>query len=70
MTTALAYLLISVAFLFVAGVGTFLLIVISIHRVDRARRLTSAPRTCLDAATRRVLGAPGCAPASRRHEEH
>ncbi len=45
------------AILVIAAAGVFLAIVVSIHRVDRSKRLTEEPHTFLDAATRRVLGA-------------
>jgi hypothetical protein len=66
---AVISVLLAVAFLLGAGAGIFLLVIINIHRVDRAKSLHHAPRTHLDAATRRLLGASGCTPAIRRKED-
>jgi hypothetical protein len=44
------------AFLTGAAVGAFFLVVIGVHKGDRARRLSDAPCTPLAALTRRVLG--------------
>lgn len=66
---AIVSILVVVVLLFGAGAGIFLMIVINIHKVDRSKRLTDDPRTYLDAATRRVLGATGCMPAIRRREK-
>jgi hypothetical protein len=65
---AVAAIVIAGAIVFGAGTGVFLMIVISIHKVDRAKGLTSDPRTPVDAATRRILGAGGHVP-SRHHDE-
>ena len=43
-------------FLAGAAIGFIAIIVIGIHREDRAKTLTNAPRTQAEAATRRVLG--------------
>jgi hypothetical protein len=56
MTGLIAFLAVG-ALLVIVAAGTFLAIVVSIHRVDRSKRLTEEPRTFLDAATRRFLGA-------------
>jgi hypothetical protein len=45
-----------VTFLSGAVVGVLLLLVVGIHRGDRTRRLADAPRTHIEAVTRRVLG--------------
>jgi hypothetical protein len=44
------------AFLTGAAIGAFLLMIIGVHKGDRARHLSDAPETPLDALTRRVLG--------------
>ena len=44
------------AFLTGTAVGAFFLVVIGVHKGDRARRLSDAPGTPLDALTRRLLG--------------
>ncbi len=43
---------------FLSGVvlGLFALLIVGIHRADRARPLADGPRTHLEAVTRRVLG--------------
>jgi hypothetical protein len=51
----LAIVIIS-TFLSGAVVGVLALLVVGIHRGDRARRLAEAPRTYVEAVTRRVLG--------------
>jgi len=56
MTAIISFLAVG-AVLVVSIAVTFLVIVVNIHRVDRSKRLTEEPRTFLDAATRRVLGA-------------
>jgi hypothetical protein len=56
------------AIVFGAGTGIFLMIVISIHAVDRSKGLTRDPRTHADAVTRRILGASGHV-SSRHHDE-
>jgi hypothetical protein len=42
----------------IAAIGTiaFALVVVSIKKVDRSKRLMSEPRNHIDAATRRILG--------------
>jgi hypothetical protein len=57
--------LVVVALLLGAGVAAFLMIVISIHEVDRSKGLADAPCTYADAATRRILGASRRADACR-----
>jgi hypothetical protein len=44
------------AFLSVAVIVVFVLLVIGIHKGDRARHLSDTPDTALDALTRSVLG--------------
>jgi hypothetical protein len=44
------------AFLTGAAIGAFFLVVIGTHKGDRARHLSDAPETPLDAFTRRALG--------------
>ena len=44
------------AFLSVAAAVVFVLLVIGIHKGDRARHLSDAPDTALDALTRSFLG--------------
>jgi hypothetical protein len=44
------------AFLTGAAAGAFFLVVIGVHKGDRARHLADAPGTQLDALTRRALG--------------
>jgi hypothetical protein len=44
------------AFLTGAAIGAFFLMVIGVHKGDRAQHLTDAPGTQLDALTRRALG--------------
>jgi hypothetical protein len=51
--------LIIVAFLFGVALGVITLIVAGIRSDDRAKTLTDAPRTRVEAATRRMLGAGG-----------
>jgi hypothetical protein len=52
----LAISLLGTAFLSGATVAVIALIVVGIRRDDRAKNLTSDPRTQLEAATRRMLG--------------
>jgi hypothetical protein len=49
------------AFLSGGAAAVFIMLVIGIHKGDRARHLSDAPDTPLDAVTRSVLGA-GCRP--------
>jgi hypothetical protein len=49
--------LIIVTFLFGVALGVITLIVAGIRSDDRAKTLTDAPRTRVEAATRRMLGA-------------
>jgi hypothetical protein len=65
---AIIAIVIAGAIVFGAGTGIFLMIVISIHKVDQSKGLTSDPRTPVDAFTRRILGAGGYA-TSRCHDE-
>ncbi len=44
------------AFLSGAVLGLFALLIVGIHKADRARPLADGPRTHLEAVTRRVLG--------------
>ena len=44
------------AFLSGAVLGILALVIVGIHRGDRARHLADAPRTDVEAVTRRVLG--------------
>jgi hypothetical protein len=44
------------AFLTGAATGAFFLVVIGVHKGDRARHLSDAPDTQLEALTRRALG--------------
>jgi len=55
MTFAIALIAVA-AFLFVAVIVILAVLVAVIHRGDRAKNLTSAPRTRTEAATRRLLG--------------
>lgn len=48
-----------VTFLFGVALGVIALIVAGIRSDDRAKTLTDAPRTRVEAATRRMLGAGG-----------
>jgi hypothetical protein len=57
MSTNLIITLIFGAFLSSAVIGVIALVVIGIHSDDRAKSLTNRPRTRVDAATRRLLGA-------------
>jgi hypothetical protein len=45
-----------VAFLAGVAAAAFFLMVIGVHKGDRARHLSDAPATALDALTRRALG--------------
>jgi len=65
---AVVAIVVAGAIVFGAGTGIFLMIVISIHKVDRSKGLRSDPRTPADAVTRRILGAGPHVP-SRRHGE-
>jgi len=49
----------AVAVLSVGGAGVFLVIVVSIHRVEGAKRLAADPRGHIDATTRHLLGVSG-----------
>lgn len=44
------------AALFGAAIGVFAVLVIGIHRDDRAKTLTRLPNSTIETATRRVLG--------------
>ena len=44
------------SFLTGTAIGAFFLVVIGVHKGDRARHLSDAPSTQLDALTRRALG--------------
>ncbi len=44
------------AFLSVSAAAVFVMLVIGIHKGDRARHLSDAPDTALDALTRSFLG--------------
>jgi hypothetical protein len=48
--------LVLAVFLSGAAIGVFVMLVIGIHRGDRARHLADEPDTHLDALTRSVLG--------------
>ena len=52
---ALAIVIVAI-FLSGAVLGILTLLVVGIHRGDRARHLADAPRTHVEAVTRRVLG--------------
>lgn len=52
---ALAIVIVA-AFLSGAVLGVLALLIVGIHRGDRARHLTDAPRTYVEVVTRRVLG--------------
>ena len=52
---ALAIVIVAV-FLSGAVLGILALLIVGIHRGDRARHLADAPRTHVEAVTRRVLG--------------
>jgi hypothetical protein len=60
----------AVAVLSMAGASGFLMIVISIHRADRAERLAADPRSHTDATTRRLLGVSGRMSARRDEERN
>jgi hypothetical protein len=45
-----------VAFIFGSVIGIFAILVAGIRSDDRAKNLTCAPRTCIEAVTRRLLG--------------
>jgi hypothetical protein len=62
---ALAIVIIAV-FLSGAVLGVLALLIVGIHRGDRAPRLADAPRTRVESVTRRVLGV---GTRSRRDEE-
>jgi hypothetical protein len=49
--------LIIITFVFGMLLGIIALIVSGIHADDRAKSLADPPRTCVEAATRRMLGA-------------
>ncbi len=55
MTLAITILVIAI-FLVGATIGVLAVFVIGIRRDDRAKNLTNAPRTQVEAATRRALG--------------
>jgi hypothetical protein len=50
------YVMAIAAFLAGAAVGAFFLVVIGVHKGDRARHLSDGPGTPLDTITRRLLG--------------
>jgi len=54
--TFIISILATTVFLLGAVAGMLAILVAGIHRDDRARTLTSAPRTRTEAITRRVLG--------------
>jgi hypothetical protein len=56
------------AFLSGAVLGSLVLLVVGIHRGDRARNLADAPRTHVEVVTRRVLGV-GTRSRRGEHEE-
>jgi hypothetical protein len=64
---ALAIVIIS-AFLSGAVLGVLALLIVGIHRGDRARRLADAPHTQVEAVTRRVMGV-GTRSDRDEHEE-
>jgi hypothetical protein len=55
--TLVVSVLIIVTFLFGVVLGIIALLVAGIHSDDRAKTLADAPRTRVEAATRRMLGA-------------
>jgi hypothetical protein len=55
--TLVVSVLIIVAFLSGVAIGVVALIVVGIRSDDRAKTLADAPRTRVEAATRRMLGA-------------
>ncbi len=54
--TLSVWVLVLAVFLSGAAASVFVMLVIGIHRGDRARHLTDEPGTHLDALTRSVLG--------------
>ena len=69
--TLSAWMLALAVFLSGAVAGVFVLLVIGIHRGDRAHHLADEPGTHLDALTRSVLGVgvrTGCPAGSDRAE--
>jgi hypothetical protein len=58
--TALIVIVIAVTATALIGAAAFALIVINIQLVDHSGRLTTEPRSRLDAATRRLLGSRCC----------
>jgi hypothetical protein len=52
-----------------AAAGMLAILVIGIHRDDRAKSLTCPPRSRTDAATRRLLGVGVRAVSPDEHEE-
>ena len=68
MTLAITILAIAI-FLAGATIGLLAVFVIGIRRDDRAKNLTNAPRTQVEAVTRRVLGV-GVRNGHADHDEH
>ena len=68
MTLAITILAIAI-FLAGATIGLLAVFVIGIRRDDRAKNLTNAPRTQVEAATRRALGV-GVRNGHADHDEH
>jgi hypothetical protein len=44
------------AFIFGSAIGILAILIAGIRSDDRAKTLTCAPRTCIEAVTRRLLG--------------
>lgn len=53
---AVISILVAIAFLFGGTIEVLMIIVVGIHQDDRAKSLTGAPRTPIEAITRHVLG--------------
>jgi hypothetical protein len=62
-------ILAAAAFLAGVTIGILVVLVVGIRRDDRAKNLTNAPRTHVEAATRRALGV-GVRSGHADHSEH
>ena len=64
--TTIILILVAGTVIVAIGTAAFVLIVINIQAVDRSKRLMQEPRSVLDAATRRILGATPRRPGPRQ----